>query len=242
MNITKNGDTLKVSGREVSGYLVQFGNETERDLDGQFFTRRTFYGYAAELPVFYHHGFNREVRKTFVGKVAVTKDDKGIYVRGTLDPDVLKDFFDDEVEKARQYTAMIQELGLKSFLGWSSGTAAHTLRVAETGEIRQWILCEASLTPTPADWRNNATFKSIITNHIGKLHEAEIPPETDNGGEADGENRDSLKKLYAMSKDLYDEFTRFITQNEPEQQPAPTDDEVAPEGKFSKFITYLRGK
>lgn len=237
MDITKNGAELKIDGSNVSGYLIQFGNESQRDLDGQFFSPRTFFGYARELPVFYHHGFHGETQKTVLGRVSIRQDETGLFVQGNLDAATTKDFFEDEEEKARRYAQMIQELGLKSLLGWSSGTAAHTLRVADTGEIRQWILCEASLTPTPADWRNNATFKSIITAHIPEMQEAVNTPEIKAGAELSKGNRDTLRKIQAKIKEAHDEFASFVAKfDAPEQL---TTQVVTTQSKYANTINYI---
>lgn len=226
----KSGAELKINGANIEGYLIQFGSEAERDLDGQFFTPRTFYGYATELPVFYHHGFNNETQKTLLGKVSIRKDGKGIFCSGTLTADAIKDFFEDEVQKAERYAAMIRELGLKSKLGWSSGTAGHTLRIADTGEIRQWVLCEASLTPTPADWRNDAVFKSIVTEHIGlETQETGTPSESVKvGTEISNANRDAMQKAHAkyqkgldLINEAHTEFGSFIAAKQPQEGIVP---------------------
>ena len=67
------------------------------------------------------------------------------------------------------YEQKIGELGLAGKLGWSSGTAAHLVdrKAAKNGtsEITRWILgLDASLTPTPAEPRNNIIpIKSLFT-------------------------------------------------------------------------------
>lgn len=245
MDITKNGAELKISGSEVSGYLVQFGDESRRDLDGQFFSPRTFYGYATELPVFYHHTFNGELLKTAIGKVSLKKDEIGIFAQGGIGGEYLKDFIEDEYEKAQRYAAMIRELGLlppppplKSTLGWSSGTAGHTLRVADTGEIRQWIFCEASLTPSAADWRNNVTFKSIITQYLPEMQEAVNTPEIKAGAELSKGNRDTLRKIQAKIKEAHDEFASFVAKfDAPEQL---TTQVVTTQSKYADtIINYI---
>jgi len=244
----KKGAELKIDGTEVSGYLVQYGSEAVRDLDGQFFSPRTFYGYATELPVFYHHGFNNETQKTLLGSVKLKKDDTGIFARGVLTSDAIKDFFEDEVQKAERYAAMIRELGLKSKLGWSSGTASHTLRLSDTGEIRQWILCEASLTPTPADWRNDAVFKSILTE-FNELQETENPSEIVKvGAEIGNVNREAMSNAHAkyqqgidLINEAHAEFGKFISEKQPKQGITPT--VAAPQKTaIEKLTNYLQGK
>ncbi len=240
MDITKNGAELNVDGNSVSGYLIQFGNESQRDLDGQFFSPRTFFGYATELPVFYHHGFHSETQKTVLGKVSIRKDEKGLFVQGNLGAETIKTFFEDEQEKARRYAQLIQALGLKSLLGWSSGTARYTVRVDDTGEIRQWILCEASLTPTPADWRNNATFKSILTAHIPEMQEAVNTPEIKAGAELSKMNRDVLRKIQAKIKDAHDEFASFVAKfDAPEEI---TTQVVTTQSKYANTINFINRK
>jgi phage head maturation protease len=140
---------------EIEGYAVRFNNT---DLDNEYFTAKTFFGFAEKLPLYYDHTFNKEVEKLPIGEVLLEKRGDGIYAKGVISSKIVKDFFTDELEKAEKYIAMIKELGRMGKLGFSTGAASHTL-VKNSNEIKQWLLAELSLTPTPADPDNIVATK-----------------------------------------------------------------------------------
>ncbi len=150
------GDAVKAlndSGK-VGGYLIRFTSEQEPDLTGDYFTKDTDFGESDKLPVLYHHGFDDVIKKRKIGIANLRRDDVGLWAEAQLQ-------LRDEYEKA------IFELAKSEKLGWSSGAAAHTVEREDNKTaswIRQWYLAEASLTPTPAEYRNQVTsIKSLIT-------------------------------------------------------------------------------
>jgi len=171
---------------EVEGYAVRFTDFKNKDLDGEYFTKNTFFGFANKLTLFYDHALNNEVGKIPIGYVEIEQKEDGVYAKGQINENIVKDFFKDELEKAKYYLQYIRELGIKGILGFSSGAVGHTKRRNEDGEIKQWILGELSLTPTPADPFNYPTIKS--------------------GREFSDKNKTRIKNIYEKAKEFYSEL------------------------------------
>ncbi len=149
------GEAVKAldDGGKVGGYLVRFSTENDPDLTGDFFTKDTDFGETEKLPVLYHHGFDKTIGKRKIGIADLRRDEVGIWAEAQLS---LRD----------EYEKKIFELAKAGKLGWSSGAAAHVvdrIPTAKAAWIKQWYLAEASLTPAPAEYRNQVTpIKSLI--------------------------------------------------------------------------------
>ena len=148
-NIKVNSDGL------VSGYLVRFGNDGDSDLEGDYFTKNTDFGVdlsngkEAGIGLYYNHGMDPVLKTNKIGYAQIKMDDMGVWLRGQLD-------------MADDYSKMIYEMAKMGKLGLSSGAASHMVDRARTGksyEIKRWALEEASLTPTPAEYRNKVEAK-----------------------------------------------------------------------------------
>lgn len=146
------GDAVKsLGGGRIGGYLVRFGSEKDRDLDGDFFTAKTYFGArdGDGVDLFFHHG--RPIKNGLEAladhifqPIKTKKDDVGLWAEAVLD---LSD----------EYERMVHELVLAGKLGWSSGTASHLVKRTKNSEIERWPIVEGSLTPTPAEPRNRAS-------------------------------------------------------------------------------------
>lgn len=143
---------LDDNGR-VGGYLTRFSTANDPDLTGDFFTKDTDFGDSDKLPVLYQHGFDKTVGKRKIGSAKVTRDEIGLWAESQLS---LRD----------DYEKMIFEMAKAGKLGYSSGAAGHTVERVNEGKanwIKQWYMAEASLTPTPAEYRNTVIpIKSLI--------------------------------------------------------------------------------
>ncbi len=150
------GSNIKVDGKgKVSGYLVRFGNSNDTDLEGDYFTKNTDFGFefkgneAHKLGLYYNHGMDKSLGTKKIGYSEITMDDKGLWLQGQLD-------------LADEYSKMIYEMAKSGKLGLSSGAASHMVEREKMGksyEIKRWTLAEASLTPTPAESRNKVAAK-----------------------------------------------------------------------------------
>jgi phage head maturation protease len=135
----------------VKGYLVRFGDTKTADLEGDFFTPQTDYGFPVAkgqrvpLNVYYHHGMDAAVGKKSIGTGFVKMDDTGLWYEAQLD-------------MADEYGSMIAKLCKQGKMGFSSGAAGHLVERKSMGgaaEITRWPIAEASITPTPAEYRNS---------------------------------------------------------------------------------------
>ena len=135
----------------VKGYLVRFGDTKTADLEGDYFTKSTDYGFPIEagkrvpLNVYYHHGMDAQVGKKSIGTGYIKMDDTGLWYEAQLD-------------LADEYGSMIAKLCKQGKMGFSSGAAAHMVERKSMGtaaEITRWPIAEASITPTPAEYRNS---------------------------------------------------------------------------------------
>ena len=135
----------------VKGYLVRFGDSKATDLEGDYFTKSTDYGFPLEegkrvpLNVYYHHGMDSQVGKKSIGSGYIKMDAEGLWYEAQLD-------------MADEYGKMIAKLCKQGKMGFSSGAAAHMVERKSMGgasEIIRWPIAEASITPTPAEYRNS---------------------------------------------------------------------------------------
>jgi hypothetical protein len=149
------GEIKALGGGKVGGYLVRFTGPDDVDAEGEYFTAKSELGVTegSALPVFYHHGMDALVKARRVGRGQVRLDDIGAWMEAQLE-------LRDEYEKA------IYEMAEAGKLGWSSGAAGHLVEREQTGKstwLKTWIIAEASLTPTPAEYRNSAVpLKSLL--------------------------------------------------------------------------------
>ena len=156
----------------VKGYLVRFGDTKTADLEGDYFTQSTDYGFPMEsgkrvpLNVYYHHGMDQMVGKKSIGTGYIKMDDTGLWYEAQLD-------------LADEYGSMIAKLCKQGKMGFSSGAAAHLVERKSMGgaaEITRWPIAEASITPTPAEYRNSV--KSLKEYYgMGEMEDEEMTPE-----------------------------------------------------------------
>jgi phage head maturation protease len=135
----------------VKGYLVRFGDTKTADLEGDYFTASTDYGFPVAkgqrvpLNVYYHHGMDAAVGKKSIGTGYIKMDDTGLW-------------YEAQIDMADEYGSMIAKLCKQGKMGFSSGAAGHLVERKSMGgaaEITRWPIAEASITPTPAEYRNS---------------------------------------------------------------------------------------
>jgi HK97 family phage major capsid protein len=127
----------------IGGYLVVWGDDTRRDLQGEYFTPDTDLGldWYPRRPVLYHHGLDGELGPVMIGQIeAMRPDSTGVWVEAQLD-------------LHNRWARAVLDLVQRTALGWSSGSLPHLVEVAADGHIRRWPIVEGSLTPTPAEPR-----------------------------------------------------------------------------------------
>lgn len=176
----------------IGGFLVLFGNENERDFDGDFFTKETDYGPHNKSLVLYQHGQDSHFKgHVFDHDASLEVKDAGVWIEAQLS-------LRDEYERA------VYDLAKKRKLGWSSGTAPHVVEREPAGKgyhITKWYLgLDASLTPTPADYRNVVEAKSIQIKSFEQLLQEELS-DGDNEPEASVKADDAKAEAVQVGDD-----------------------------------------
>jgi len=170
------GENIKLVGNTVQGYLVRFGNPSDTDLEGDYFTPNTDFGRPLKdgqkfaLNLYYHHGQDSVIGTKSIGTGMVSMDDKGLWMAAQID-------MNDE------YNKMIMELAKSGKLGYSSGAAGHMVErkaVGKSYEVKRWTLAEASLTPRPAESRNIVSAKMLKEYCVKSEDEMEEPLDPEN--------------------------------------------------------------
>jgi phage head maturation protease len=162
------GDAIKSDKLgTVSGYLVRFGSPEVTDLEGDYFTKSTDFGFPAdqEVPInlYWNHGMDRKVGKRPIGTGYAKADDIGIWYQAQID-------------LADEYATGIARMAKAGKLGFSSGAASHMVErkaMGKANEIIRWTIAEASVTPTPAEYRN--VVKSI--KDMGEMDDMDMEME-----------------------------------------------------------------
>jgi phage head maturation protease len=163
------GDAIKSDKLgTVSGYLVRFGSPEVTDLEGDYFTKSTDFGFPMdqEVPInlYWNHGMDRKVGKRAIGTGYAKADDIGIWYRAQID-------------LADEYAENIARMAKLGKLGFSSGAASHMVErkaMGKANEIIRWTIAEASVTPTPAEYRN--VVKSVKEMDEMEMEMEVVPP------------------------------------------------------------------
>jgi len=110
-----------------------------RDLDGEYFTRRTDIkpDWFTERPVLWHHGQDEYMSDTVIGKATdLTMEDDGWWV-------------DVWIKRGEQRAELVRKLASKAPIFGSSGTIGYLRKSTKAGEILVWPYVEQTLTTSP---------------------------------------------------------------------------------------------
>lgn len=181
--ITNGSEVKALENGKVSGYLVRFSTENDPDITSKrdFFTAKTDFDLARDsrVTLYYDHGLDADLKKTAIGYGTITKDEIGLLIDAQIEitEAAMKsglagspsDWIEKQLKMRAQYEAAIRDMASAIKLGWSSGTASHLVireqKSNGANEIKKWPLgLDASLTPTPAEPRNDAVaLKSVFS-------------------------------------------------------------------------------
>jgi len=149
--LVNQGGSVKAAGDgRVQGYLIQFSDADNPDLSAMkdFFRPTTDYDFedGDKRSIYFHHGLDSTLKTRKLGRVEMKTDEVGVWVDGILN-------MRDDYERA------VYQLAAKGKLGWSSGAPAHLVQRQKVEgknahEVLHWVISEASMTPNPADPRN----------------------------------------------------------------------------------------
>jgi HK97 family phage major capsid protein len=175
---------------KYGGYLVRYGTPKDTDLEGEFFSKETDLGVkdGGSLPVYYQHGMDGQMKAKRIGYGIVKYDDAGMW-------------FEMQLEQRDDYEHMIAQLAEEGKLGLSSGAAGHLVTresVGKSTHIKTWPIAEASLTPTPAEYRNMVTPVKTL-----------LPAEPQ--GKTNGGNMDPVSTTQAPEVDLEAKIEAAVT-------------------------------
>jgi HK97 family phage major capsid protein len=170
-------------GGRIGGYLVVWGDESRRDLQGEYFTPDTDLGldWYPRRPVLYHHGLDGDLGPVMIGQIETLRPDPtGVWVEAQLD-------------MRSRWARAVLDLVRQGALGWSSGSLPHLVEVKAGGHIRRWPIVEGSLTPTPAEPRyTDAVAVKMAFQALG------LPTEKlEDGGNMNEPTHDGIKRLPA---------------------------------------------
>lgn len=175
------GEVKALEDGRVEGYLVRFSSQRDPDISQtkDFFTLGTDFDLdrSTKSTIYFDHGLDDTIKRRKLGQGEMKIDDVGVWISGVLN-------------RRDRYENAIYEMARAGKLGWSSGTAIHLTereKVGDAHKILRWPLgLDASLTPTPAEPRNDAiaSLKSYSENRIavkfmdidGDIKNAEEPP------------------------------------------------------------------
>lgn len=148
------GDQIKDLGDgRYGGYLVRYGSPDDTDLERDFFTSDTYFGPHKQFDIHYDHGMDSKVGSRPVGRGEVKYDDVGAWLEFQL-------------ERRDAYEKAIEDMIAEGKLGLSSGAVGHLVEREQVGKsywIKSWPIGEASVTPTPAEYRNMVSrIKSLV--------------------------------------------------------------------------------
>jgi HK97 family phage major capsid protein len=151
------GEAVKsLDNGRIGGYLVRFTSADNPDLTGDFFSKDTDFDteFPTQKSAYYNHGMDAKIGKRKLGKVDLKEDEIGIWAEMQL-------------QAHDDYEKFIGDMAKAGKLGWSSGSASHLIEkeaVGKSNKITKWVLVEASLTPTPAEYRNTVvSLKSLMS-------------------------------------------------------------------------------
>lgn len=150
------GNGLKALGEgRIGGLLIRYSDANSPDLEGEYFTKSTDFGleFPAKVGVYYNHGMDPALGKKRLARAELKATDEGIW-------------FETQLDLSDRYQAKVYELAEMERLGASSGAAPHLVEKKKAGkatEITAWPVAEASVTPTPAEWRNTVSALKSVT-------------------------------------------------------------------------------
>jgi len=202
------GDAVKALGEgKVGGYLVRWGGDGDVDLTGDYFTKETDLGISEgdRLPVYFEHGYDPVIKSRRLGRGQIERfDDIGVW-------------FEAQLELRDEYERKIYELAEAGKLGWSS-QAGGSLVAKESGlggtRIATWPLAEATLTKSPAEYRNTAIpMKSIYPDAEEAqevTHEEEIMAEEIKTSPPEINVEEIVKSAVADAIKLYESAQPYV--------------------------------
>lgn len=137
---------------------IPFGDHNQRDVHGQYFSQRTnFLSHILPLPpVFHFHGAKSgSLTDPVAETLSREQRSDGVYYKVRL-------FLDGVKDSVRQKANELWEAAKSGDLYASSGAVEATIKIAETGEILQWLVGELSLINNNNNRERPANFHATV--------------------------------------------------------------------------------
>lgn len=155
------GGELKALGNgRVGGVLVRMTDQNNPDLTNDFFSAKSDVRFPEMLDVYYNHGMDATLKKRVIGTAKLSR---------TETSDI---WAETQLNMRDEYEQRIYAMAEAGKLGYSSGALPHLVEREPAGKafhIKTWVIGEASLTPTPAEYRNTVrTIKSLFETPNGE--------------------------------------------------------------------------
>jgi hypothetical protein len=218
--------TIKAAGSawEMDVLIAPFGNETNRDSDGEFFDATTKFheDKFPAPPAVYYHGYDAPGRPStapvYIGRtIKRWVDAAGAWLRIKLD-------------EGNEYARRVWEAVQNGTARASSGSARHLTRVEQNGHIAEWPIVEASLFDT-SDGKQPANRYAIALPAAKAVYEQagiEIPSELTTDAEKPAEAAgDAAPKAAEGQPDNVTEQPDEVKTMEPEEIKALIDKGIA---------------
>lgn len=185
-----------IGNDRVGGYAILWGDETKRDLHGNWFTKHTaeidsILKQMGAIPYLYQHGADNSVKSIVMGQVV------------SLEPDDIGVWFEAQIREHEAYKKYVQPMMDKEALYPSSGVLPAAMRYKKSGEITRWPIVEVTATNKPAEYR----MLNIPISQVNKFYKM---AGLDNLVEDEEEGGDSEKEALELGLKLREQELRLL--------------------------------
>ena len=217
---------------KIGGYLVRYSTANDPDLTKDYFDAKSEIVVPDAIPLLYNHGMDSTLKKRTIGRVLRTeKQDAGVWAEAQMN-------MRDDYEKA------IYAMAEAGKLGFSSGALSHLVEREPAGKamhIKTWFIGEASLTPTPAEYRNTVqSIKSLIPSDDAALSDAGVKQPI-KSKEVNNMDEIETKAADIAAKAVADAFAKRDAEIKA-QQDAEAKLQAAEEAGYKKAIEELKNR
>jgi HK97 family phage major capsid protein len=227
----------------VGNYIALFGDENNRDIEGEYFTRKTVFDSmftkSGILMLDWEHGMPVDgelgpQNGEFLGVVdwsTKAVDDVGLWVERVLD-------------RRKKYVEALLPLIKNGMLGTSSEAISSKTKVSKDGEILRWPLKRDTLTVWPAETRMmldntiQPAMKNLLISLIGD------EPDKDSGRKSDGKSSNSAKVKTNLEANIMNlqELLELFAEKKGKTVPELTPDEFALAVRDTPYAVSLASK
>lgn len=144
---TKHFAAIKAIDKDkIGAYAILWGDESQKDLDRQFFDEKTeeltaVFKSMGGVPFLFNHATDEVLKSSVIGVVdTLEEDDVGLW-------------FEAKIKEHELYKEFVKPLIDKKALYPSSGALPGGVKVKKNGHIKRWPIIEVTGTHVPAEYR-----------------------------------------------------------------------------------------